>query len=175
MARIYQEVCTIHLAQDEIVTIPGDELFGFNGDWWTFGVCKECRDTISVAEFETLVNEHGVKMKDGELPPGMKVKKPKAATAPATARDDGEPCLYCKFVSKTEGALNQHLRSIHNFKGVKDSYGTTCPLDGTRQGILGQHTKGAHGLTLARAFMKARDEGDTHGVVAAALERKGAA
>lgn len=184
MARIYQDVCTIHLEHDEIVAITGDELFGFNGDWFTFGVCKECRDTISIAEFEAFVYEHGVKMKDGELPPGMKVKKPKAAKvkAPAQAAHaqpellDGQepetsPCLWCPQHSTSESGVLQHIRARHGFKGSRDSYGTVCPLCGEGHGVLAQHTQKAHGLTLSHAFIQARDLGDPHNVVADALAR----
>lgn len=180
--RIYQTVCGIHYLNGEIEIIEQDELYGFDSDWYTFGACKTHLAELSMLEFRDIVIEHGVKLKAGELPPEMKVKKKgahgmggrKAGTT--NGPDPGEPgaaCLYCTQVSKNDKSLAQHLRNIHKFKGTSDSYGNECPIDGKEWPSLGRHATYEHKVSgLAELFAEAERLGDPHGIVAIVKKRK---
>lgn len=176
--RIYQVVCGIHYLNDQIEIIEEDRLYGFDQVWYTFGACDKCREELTAAEFEEIVIAHGVKLKAGELPPEMKVKKPAAASKERTpgkyiVPEGGAGCLYCPFISKTEGALAQHLRNIHGFSGIKDSYGIVCPLCKEDMHVPALHAKNRHGIQgFVALYTQAEEQGDPHGVVAEARARK---
>jgi hypothetical protein len=63
------------------------------------------------------------------------------------------------------GTLLDHLETAHGLEHSTKVFGNRCPLDGEEFAGLGHHTARAHDMTLTQAFIKARAEGDPHGVV----------
>lgn len=177
MARIFQSVCDVHQLRDEIEIIDGDELFGFNGDWYTFGICKRDRERLTLAEFEALVLEHGIRLKKGELPPEMRVKKGGKPTQPALPGQEAgaEPkddCLWCVWAG-TASAMAMHAKTKHGFATLTDALGDTCPVCG-QDGfvLLGRHAMKHNAHSSPHLFMIAAEMGDPHGIVA--LRKKAA-
>lgn len=179
MARIFQSVCDVHQLREEIEIIEGDELFGFNGDWYTFGICKTDRERLTLAEFEALVMEHGIKLKKGELPPEMRVKKAGKATQPVQptlpgheAGPDQDECLWCTWTG-TASAMAEHAKTKHGFSTLTEALGGTCPVCG-QEGftLLGRHAGKHNAHSSPHLFMIAAAMGDPLGIVA--LRKKAA-
>lgn len=176
MSRRFQYFCDIHGLRFEDVPIDGDELFGYDGKWYTFGACDDDKKMITQAEFKDLVIEHGIELKNGELPAGAIVKKPKggASGSPRTVTPDDEKkeeCLWCPKYRGTIGALQYHVRTKHGFNGFIDAYGDHCPMCNDRLTGLGQHGQRSHGVrSVAHLFEAAREAGDPFGIVAARVK-----
>lgn len=180
--RIYQTVCGIHYLRDEIETIPADRLYGFDGTWYSFGACDKCKIDLSAIELEEIIVEHGVKLKAGELPPEMQVKKPKGKVGRPAKDPTPEPlpsmptqlsipakdnfCLWCDW-GGSMGGLTLHMQQKHNIPSVSEAFGPVCPVCGNDgYTLLGRHSA-VHGVnTVAKMFTLALAEGDVHGIVA---------
>lgn len=187
MARRFITVCDWHeQTLDETVEIPSDKLYGIDGTWYRIGICDADKKELTFTELEEFIVEHGLRLKNGELPDDMQVKpagkaKVKTTGGRPTAQESalfaltGIQCMYCPTKSKNDKSLAQHMRNIHGFRGTSDSFGSTCPLDNTESGNLAQHAMKTHDLTgLTALFEEAERQGDPHGVVAAAKARTAA-
>jgi hypothetical protein len=106
---------------------------------------------------------------------------PKPLPGPHTDAERVFPCLWCDGGYTTHEGLNGHLTRQHNapapFKAV-DVWGDVCPICGfSGEGkSVGNHIGQSHKyadyrMTVPRAFVWARDNGDPHGAYAALIQR----
>lgn len=113
------------------------------------------------------VTQLPTRSKPAELAEGNGEGDGEGRPGPKTDKEKRHQCLWDprKYTSST--GLMIHLEKDHGLStSVAKVFGLMCPLCGSNGGPkLGVHLRSRHkGLTVTEAFLKAKAEGDKHGV-----------
>lgn len=188
--------CDAHSAREE--KVPGSTFtVALGGKNRVIDLCETCEKEL-ISPLAQLLDEFGAPPEvDTASPAPAPKKRVKASpsgqrheqimlTASVTGIRHGRTpdgprdaqCLWCPMDYAGGSGFLRHLKVVHGFQGLGEALGTTCPVCG-KEGMqaLGAHLVRAHkDLNFAhptQAFVWAKEHGDPHGALAAALQRQG--
>lgn len=185
MAREVQVLawCDVHMAEDQRVPMVATHTVALDGGApRTLDLCEEHEAALwkpfaDVAALGAKAEANGAPKAVQAGPRalgGIRRASPRTVTANKSDANT-RVCLLCSATLEGRNIHDRHLVQAHGLPKVMALYGDACPFCGetfsTPQG-LAIHGTNSHGhYDLAALFWAARDAGDPHGVVAAALER----